>query len=228
MPRRKKFVLSPQRQAEIRRDISAWMAQHGHDDVSFARLLGVKPVTVGVNLGRANYKTRRPISDDFLSRVQRVTGLRLVEAPPAALSAPVRLPEPAVVDRLVIFLARAGIAAASQLCMLLHMERGQFNRLAQSLLAARIVEREREPAPPSGLARSRLFMIHRPAGIGCGWVEVETGSGGRRAVQEKADAADLYVRSGGFRRRWSAERLTIFWIGDNDDHARQMLEWNCE
>ncbi len=308
MPRTKRFKLAPEQTENTRKAIDAWMAGDGHDDSSFAKLIGVKAETVKVNMGRSEYKTKRPISDGFLLRVQRATGLRLVEQaglPPPAPPAP---PEAAASERVVLFLARAVIATASQLALLLHMTRTQFNRLAQGLVSQGIVEREREPAPPSGLARSRqyiyglsargraraqkllarapqaafsrgrlrgaLFVTHdllvteaalklvlsaggqladwftsadcrdelrspngrsaveadlvfvvNLASGGCGWVEVETGTGGRKSVEDKVRALEQYCTTGAFRRRWGTDRATVFWIGDNDDHAHQLREW---
>ncbi len=309
MPRIKRFQLNPEQTANIRQALDTWMVSHGHDDSSFAKLIGVKAETVKVNMARAEYKTRRPISDNFLLRAQRATGLRLLQdtgLPPPALPKPT---EPAASEQVVLFLARAAIATASQLALLLRMARPQFNRLAQDLVSQGIVEREREPAPPSGLARSRqyiyglsasgraraqktlarapqaafskgrlrgalfvthdllvseaalklalntkdrlaewftsadcrdeikgpggrsaieadlLFFVNLADGPGCGWVEVETGTGGRKSVEDKVRAIEHYYTTGSFRRRWRTDRVTVFWIGDSDDHARQLREW---
>jgi hypothetical protein len=57
------------------------MRQNGCDDRQLAQLMQLKLETVKLNMGRADYKTRRGLSDPFLPRARLATGLALVEMP---------------------------------------------------------------------------------------------------------------------------------------------------
>lgn len=310
MPHKKQFHFSPTEIAAKRHQIDDWMARNGHDDRSLARLLGIKPETVQVNMGRDHLKTRRPPSGKFLLAVQRVSNLALVSGEAAAAAAPLAMFELTAPELIVAFLGRANLASASQLARLTRRSKSQLNRIVAPMVQDGRLQRARMPAPDSqpprtqefvyglgpagralakallgravpalftkqGQLRSSMFLRHDlqvtefalrlnlelpdqlvawecdplthdaipgrsrravvepdlmfelslPAAAACGWVEVEQDTLGRVAVQEKARAADRYYMSGGFYKRWQAERLTLLWIGTNDEHAHRLRDW---
>ncbi len=335
MPHKKQFHFSPIEIDAKRHQIDAWMARNGHDDRSLARLLGIKPETVQVNMGREHLKTRRPPSDKFLLVVQRVTNLPLVPSEAEAAVAPSAIFESTAPELIVTFLGSANLASASQLARLTRRSQSQLNRIVAPMVQDGQLQRARTLAPDSqpprtqefvyglgpagrvlakgmlgravpalftkqGQLRSSMFLRHdlqvtefalrlnlelpdqlvawecdplthdkipgrsgrtvvepdlmfelslaaakSPSpvadtasrrgrdwanggvtrGAACGWVEVEQDTLGRVAVQEKVRAADRYYLNGGFQKRWQAERLTLLWIGTNDEHAHRLRDW---
>ena len=166
MPPKKKHTFTPEAEARIRQSLQDWMTQNGHDEKSFARLLNRKPETVALNLGAARLKTKRPISGAFVDRVQRATGLTLIEpevAPLEASSPP--LPEGEPRQEIVAFVGRAGLARAGQLARLVRRSPSQFNRIAAAMVKDKLLARERDSAP-DGLSRAQEYLYGlAPAGL---------------------------------------------------------------